>query len=154
MDNYPQRHVPTASTSNKPERVTWRYSLQRKGFKRHETSYMLSEGWGRGPATTKRRPRRRLDSWERLVCFVAAPPLSKYSRLLIPRRPFLSLFVPSHFIQACRGEDCSQSHWANSGEKRSLPSLLCSQENLPFFIFLFELQAVELSRWFDVRKLN
>lgn len=34
------------------------------------------------------------------------------------------------------GEDCSQSHWANSGE-RSLPSLLCSQENLPLFLFFF-----------------
>lgn len=100
---------------------------------------VLSNSWRRRPATTKRRLRRRLDSWERLgSAFVAAPPLSKYSKLFIPRRPFLSsgtLFVPSHFIQP-GGEDCSQSHWANSGEK-SLPSLLCSQENLPFLIFFY-----------------
>lgn len=65
---------------------------------------VLFNNWRRRPATTKRRLRRRLDSWERLgSAFVAAPPLSKYSKLFIPRRPFLSsgtLFVPSHFIQA------------------------------------------------------
>ena len=56
------------------------------------------------PATTKRRLRRRLDSWEcRVSAFVASPPLSKYSKLLILCQPFLScgtLFVPSHFFQA------------------------------------------------------
>lgn len=41
------------------------------------------------------------------------------------------------------GEDCSQSHWANSGEK-SLPSLLCSQENLAFLFFYL---SSKLSRW-------
>lgn len=65
---------------------------------------VLSNSWRRRPASTKRRLRRRLDSWERRgSAFVAAPPLSKYSKLFIPRRPFLSfgtLFVPSHFIQA------------------------------------------------------
>ena len=107
----------------------------------------LTNSWRRRPATTKRRLRRRLDSWEsRGSAFVAAPPLSKYSKLFIPRRPFLSsttLFVPSHFIEAGGGEDCSQSHWANSGE-RSLPSLLCSQENLPFLFFHF---SSKLSSW-------
>ena len=66
----------------------------------------------RRAATTKRRLRRRLDSWERLgSAFVAAPPLSKYSKLFIPRRPFLSsgtLFVPSHFIQAEGGRLLSE----------------------------------------------
>lgn len=107
---------------------------------------VLSNSWRRRPASTKRRQRRRLDSWERSgSAFVAAPPLSKYSKLFIPRRPFLSfstLFVPSHFIQA-GGGDCSQSHWANSGE-RSLPSLLCSQENLPFLFFYL---SSKLSSW-------
>lgn len=68
---------------------------------------VLSNGWRGRPATTKRRLRRHLDSWERLgSAFVAAPPLSKYSKLFIPRRPFLSsgtLFVPSHFIQTWGG---------------------------------------------------
>lgn len=109
---------------------------------------VLSNGWRGRPATTKRRLRRHLDSWERLgSAFVAAPPLSKYSKLFIPRRPFLSsgtLFVPSHFIQTWGGgEDCSQSHWANSGE-RSLPSLPCSQENLPFLFFYL---SSKLSSW-------
>lgn len=46
-----------------------------------------------------------------------------------------TLFVPSHFIQT-EGGDCSQSHWANSGG-RSIPSLLCSQENPPFYFFIW-----------------
>lgn len=61
------------------------------------------------PPQQKGRLRRRLDSWERLgSAFVAAPPLSKYSKLFIPRRPFLSsgtLFAPSHFIQAGGGDE-------------------------------------------------
>jgi len=42
------------------------------------------------------------------------------------------------------GEDCSQSHWSNSGE-RSLPSLLCSQENLLFYFFFY--LSSKLSGW-------
>lgn len=53
-------------------------------------------------STAGRRLIRHLDSWERRSsAFVAAPPLSKYSKLFTPRRPFLSsstLFMPSHFF--------------------------------------------------------
>lgn len=39
---------------------------------------------------------------------------------------------------------CSQSHWANSGE-RILPSLLCSQENFAFLNFFY--LSSKLSSW-------
>lgn len=60
-----------------------------------------------------------------------------------------SLSLRPHIVWALaflsgRGEDCSQSHWANRAE-RSLPSLLCSQENLPFFIFFY--LSSKLSSW-------
>lgn len=79
---------------------------------------VLSIGW-RGQ-TTKRGPRQNLDSWERLgSAFVAAPPLSKYSKLFIPCRPFLSsstLFVPSHFIErGGRGGEPLSKQWRKGG---------------------------------------
>ena len=111
---------------------------------------VLFNNWRRRPATTKRRLRRRLDSWERLgSAFVAAPPLSKYSKLFIPRRPFLSsgtLFVPSHFIQA--GGKIALRATEQTVEKGachlySVPRRTC----LFFYFFLFQLQAVELRVW-------
>lgn len=87
--------------------------------------------------------------------FVAAPPLSKYSKLLIPRRPFLSsstLFVPSHFIEA-GGRRLLSEPLSKQWRKEPAIFTLFPGE-LAFYYFLFELQAVELSRQFDVRKLN
>lgn len=39
-------------------------------------------------------------------------------------------------FRAQEGGDRCESHWANSGERR-LPSLPCSQENLPFYFFIW-----------------
>lgn len=111
------------------------------------------------------RRRRRLDSWERLGSAFVAPPLSKYSKLFIPPPAFLSsgtLFVPSHFIQPWRRRSggggrrlLSEPLSKQCGEKKgachlySVPRRTCL---FFFFLSLFELQAVELSREFDVRK--
>lgn len=87
---------------SKSEQVAWRYSFRQKTL--HDMRLVIcSAVYWLARQTTKRGPRQNLDSWERLgSAFVAAPPLSKYSKLFIPCRPFLSsstLFVPSHFIE-------------------------------------------------------
>lgn len=100
--------------------------------------------------------RQRVDSWERRgAAFVAAPPLSKYSKLFTPRRPFLpssTLFMSSHFIQ---GQERGDRRRAT---EQTVEKGGCHLYPVPrrtgLLIFLFELQAVELSPEFDVRKLN
>lgn len=128
-------------------------SLQRqaaKDNKRGEVTWRAGR-WCRRPLI------RHLDSWERRSsAFVAAPPLSKYCKLFTPRRPFLSsstLFIPSHFIQRAGEGGIAPRATEQTVEKGGchlypVPRRTC------LFIFLFELQAVELSPEFDVRKLN
>lgn len=114
---------------------------------RNQLYVVLSNSWWRRPATTKRRLRRRLDSWEHF-CLCGSSSTEQILQT-VHSQPALSLL--RHIVCALAfhsgwgGEDCSPSHWANSGE-RSLPSLLCSQENLPFIIFYL---SSKLLSWAD-----
>lgn len=76
------------------------------------------------------------SSTEQILQTVHSPPALSLLQHIVCARAFHSGW----------GEDCSQSHWANTGE-RSLPSLLCSQENLPFLFFYW---SSKLSSWAGV----
>lgn len=60
--------------------------------------------------------------------------------------------MPSHFIQAGGWGVLSEPLSKQWRMKPAIFTLFPGE--LAFFIFLFELQAVELSREFDVRKLH
>lgn len=76
------------------------------------------------------------SSTEQILQTVHSPPALSLLRHIVCALAF-------HSDLGGGGEDCSQSHWANSGE-RSLPSLPCSQENLPFLFFYL---SSKLSSW-------
>lgn len=121
---------------------------------------LTGQAWSctvRTGSTAGRRLIRHLDSWERRSsAFVAAPPLSKYSKLFTPRRAFSLLqhiVYGLTFLSWCRRGGIAARATEQTVEKGGchlypVPRRTC------LFIFLFELQAVELSPEFDVRKLN
>lgn len=88
-----------------------------------------------------------LDSWERCSsAFVAAPPLSKYSKLFTPRRPFLSsstLFMASHFFHGAGEGGSLREPLSKQWRKEAAIFTLFPGE--PAFLFFY--LSSKLSNW-------
>lgn len=88
-----------------------------------------------------------LDSWERRSsAFVAVPPLSKYSKLFTPCRPFLSsstLFMPSHFFHGAGEGGLLREPLSKQWRKEAAIFTLFPGE--PAFLFFY--LSSKLSNW-------
>lgn len=148
--NIQPRAAQTHLNETRPEPVTWRYSSQENsGYSRRVVG---------PPATQRERERERGAGFHGNA---SARPLwlllhwANTPHCSFPAGPFSppAHCVPSHFIQPREeGGLLSEPLSKQWGEKRSCHLYSVPRRTCLFLLFLFELQAVGLSREFDVRE--
>lgn len=138
--------IPSRPDRSRPSGLTFRGCTFRAQHRAVKAAKEVS--WQAEPGRAQSRPGRQQDGvWYATLIHGNAAALPLWLLLHWANTPNCSLPAglfspPAHclcphisFMVQERGDRC-ESHWANSGERR-LPSLPCSQENLPFYFFIW-----------------
>lgn len=148
----PSGFIPSRLERSRPSGLTFvvgpsTCSIKQSNSQRGELTGRAWSGIVRTGPTAGPHLMHHLDSWERRSsAFVAAPPLSKYSKLFSPRRPFLSsstLFLPSHFFHGAGEGGSLREPLSKQWRKEAAIFTLFPGE--PAFLFFY--LSPKLSNW-------